>query len=305
MNSHTLLRDHRSEFATRAAPAVVGLPSRLSPEPVAAPCHRFLRKAHGAPVDCLLRIPTNAGHPSRLLIAVHGIGRDAVEQIEGWGSWADRNGFTLLAPVFREDEFPGYQRLEPGPCGRRADQALLQLLSWLPSQGHALPARRVLFGHSGGAQFAHRFLLLQPFAVDAAILSSAGWYTWPDDRARFPYGTGRPRNDTSRPVEIEALLKVPMLITVGELDDTPDAAMRRRPSLDERQGVSRLDRAGRWVAALRREALLRQIPGRIEGCVLPGATHAFASCIQAGLPDRAARFLGRLPWLWRQPGPQA
>jgi pimeloyl-ACP methyl ester carboxylesterase len=37
-----------------------------------------------------------------------------------------------------------------------------------------------LSGHSGGAQFVQRYALAHPERVAASVLSSAGWYTFPN-----------------------------------------------------------------------------------------------------------------------------
>ena len=48
-----------------------------------------------------------------------------------------------------------------------------------------------LFGFSGGAQFAHRYVLAHPDRVAAAGIGAAGWYTFPDSATPYPYGLGR------------------------------------------------------------------------------------------------------------------
>lgn len=258
-----------------------------------------LTMASGAPLDAFLTSPEPGTIPERLLVAVHGIGRDAMEQVTLWSAWARRHRVQVLAPRFGDDTFRGFQRLEPGIDGRTADGALVQLLRWLPAMGMPLPVRRILFGHSGGAQFAHRFLMANPFAVDAAILSSAGWYTWPESTRRFPYGLGKAAGRTVSSIELEALLRVPLLVTVGENDDEADPQLRRRDWIDDQQGVGRRERAKRWVDALRTEAERRRLAARVQHQVLPGAGHAFAECMSAGLPERVDEFLSALPWLWR------
>lgn len=255
--------------------------------------------ASGAPLDAYLTLPPAGENPERLLVAVHGIGRDAVEQATLWGDWARHRRVQVLAPMFGDVAFQGFQRLERGIDGRTADGALVQLLRWLPAMGIRLPVRRILFGHSGGAQFAHRFLMANPFAMDAAILSSAGWYTWPEGSRRFPYGLGKPLDRAVSSVELDALLRVPLLVTVGENDNEPDPQLRRRQWIDAQQGIGRRERAGRWVRALQSEAARRRVVARLEHRVLPGAGHAFAECMAAGLPGHVGEFLGALPWLWR------
>lgn len=48
----------------------------------------------------------------------------------------------------------------------------------------------MIYGHSAGGQFVQRFMLFHdsPY-VEKAIISSPGWYTFPDLAQTYPYGT--------------------------------------------------------------------------------------------------------------------
>ena len=49
--------------------------------------------------------------------------------------------------------------------------------------------RYCAWGHSGGAQFLHRFVTyLTNSNLDIAVCSNAGWYTVPETGFNFPYG---------------------------------------------------------------------------------------------------------------------
>lgn len=258
-----------------------------------------LTRAEGAPLDCRLYLPGGTVRPERTMIAVHGIAREVDDQIAGWRSFADLTGVAVVAPAFDSAEFAGYQRLAvgAGPGRRRPDEALLRLLAWLEVGGWVRSGRLVLFGHSGGAQFAHRFLLLHPGVADAAVLSSAGWYTWPESDRPFPQGLRLPGNWVGS-CRLEGILDTPVLVTVGECDTERDGALRTEPELDAVQGEDRVTRARRWVEAVGEAAAKAGRGGRIELRVLPGARHSFRDCLRAGLASEAARFLREVPWLW-------
>lgn len=277
---------------------------RVAPEsaPVRRPTGRTLSldEASGAPLPCRIYTPAGSRRPARLLVAVHGIARQHREQTRLWREFADLHGFMVIAPLFDRKRFKGYQRLETGSQGEAPNLTLLRLLTWLEAQGLALPARRILFGHSGGAQFAHRFLLAHPHTFDALIVSSAGWYTWPGDQQRFPAGL-RPAMVGSSPVptlDLEAFLQVPVLVTVGALDTDRDPQVRTHPAIDALQGPHRLERAQRWVAALRHSSTRLGIPTQTRLVTIPRAGHDFADAMACGLASHCASFLQDLPWLW-------
>lgn len=95
------------------------------------------------------------------------------------------------------------------------------------------------------------------------------------------------------------LPRVPLLVTAAESDHEPDSQQRRRDWIDGQRGVGRLDRAKRWVDALRAEAVRRRLAARAAVQILPGAGHASADCMAAGFPEQVSEFFGTLPWLWR------
>ncbi|HEX6361804.1 MAG TPA: hypothetical protein VFZ93_02525, partial [Albitalea sp.] len=102
-----------------------------------------------------------------VIVAVHGISRNAREQVRAFGSHAARQGFVTLAPRFSRTRFPGYQRL--GHCrhgrGPMPELALAGMLDEVRDMTGADTSRVFLFGFSGGAQFAHRFALCTPGRV--------------------------------------------------------------------------------------------------------------------------------------------
>ncbi len=236
------------------------------------------------------------GRPSGTLVAVHGIARDALEQAVAWGDFARTHGLALVAPRFPHATHPAYQRLGsgPGPGKDRSDEVLVRLLAWLETEGCAVPRPWYFFGHSGGAQFAHRFALFHPSSVDGLLLSSAGWYTLPDNSSPFPHGLGAGFRRVSAG-QLRAFLSIPTLVTVGALDVERDRSLRRDPRLDDVQGRDRVARARSWVQAMRRSAMTWGCSSsRIALAELPGAGHAFRDCLASGLHEVTARFLDEL-----------
>lgn len=241
----------------------------------------FVREINGR-YRYLLRLAASPDS-QRVLVAVHGISRNAELIMRCLAPLADIHNYTLIAPVFSYRDFPDYQRLGRLGRGARADLALLAMLQ--DAQQHLELAERFhIFGFSGGAQFAHRFVCAHPARVRSATLAAAGWYSDPTSRRRFPIGMGNTRRLADLNFAGDALAAIPILILAGENDTERDAALRCNARLDSSQGKNRLERA-RWfykqlVGAQSSHSSEHQLT------VLKNTGHDFAQAVLNGRLDR-------------------
>ena len=126
-----------------------------------------------------------------------------VAEVHGYGgqgspaspvrAWADRGDCIAVAPSFPNN---GYQML-----GLNSDQQLIQIFQKL-RKDFKLHDKLFVYGHSGGAQYAHRFALKYPQWAAGCCATSAG--TWSTGAS---YGT---LNDSAS--------TVPIAISCGESD---------------------------------------------------------------------------------------
>jgi pimeloyl-ACP methyl ester carboxylesterase len=238
-----------------------------------------------------LYVPTRWRPGRPVLVAVHGISRNAREQVQMFSQWADRGGFAIVAPFFARDRYRDYQRLGLEKGGRRADEFLNCALDSFERWTGAPVASVVMFGFSGGAQFAHRYTLMNPDRVHALVLGAAGWYTMPDEAEPFPLGLA----DLPVPMERarDKWLSLPMLVVVGSRDTERDDALRQTPHIDAAQGRNRIERAQCFAAAMREAAARHGIAPHVEFALLDGVGHGFAESMRrGGLAERALPFLG-------------
>lgn len=232
-----------------------------------------------------VRLP-RAADPGRVLVAVHGISRQSESMIRWLGEIADEFGYSILAPHFSNRDFRGYQRLG-GIRGGRADSALLAMIDDAEQMIPGLSQERFfLFGFSGGAQFAHRFMLLQGHRVAAMAVAAAGWYTPLDYAQKFPWGLGTGRRLKGATLSARKLVSAPSLTMVGVDDVGQDKNLRLDPRIDELQGVHRVARARWWHMHLRRSANQMQISASHEFRLLPGTGHDFEQAVLHGSLDR-------------------
>lgn len=243
------------------------------------------------PAGCHLFLPDSLDRTTPLLVCVHGISRNAEEHLRNFAPLAAAHGVAVLAPVFAPAPFPDYQRLGRPGKGLRADLVLRAMLDRLAEQYGLAPQRVHLFGHSGGAQFVHRYTMAYPDQVARYVVSAAGWYTLPDSTLPYPFGTDTDQSLLGIAFDAPAFLRVPGAVMVGTQDRGRSASLRKAHFLDAAQGRTRIERAERWVAAMNDAATARGLlpPLRLE--LVQGAGHRFRKMAEQGAVARAFRFL--------------
>ena len=217
------------------------------------------------------------------LVVLHGISRNADELVQLFTPEVARTGRTLIVPHFPEDRWPVFQR--PGKTAR-PDLALLALLDTVAAQIPQLSGPVDIFGHSGGAQLAHRVAMLYPHRVAALHLAAAGWYCLPDESMPHPYGLA-PGNTAQtatwarrHAAALRDFLQIPVHVYVGTEDVTRDPALRKNSALDAQQGPHRRARARTYVDAVNAAALASGLPLRAGLTELPGCDHDVVSAIR-------------------------
>jgi poly(3-hydroxybutyrate) depolymerase len=229
------------------------------------------------------------GAQAPILVALHGISRNAAEI--AW-RFADDPRFaecTVIAPLFAKARFGQYQQLTAGDGRVRSDVGLFALLDRLQNE-HGIDTSRVrLFGFSGGAQMAHRIAMLYPHRVEAVLAVAAGWYLMPDPQLPYPYGLG---GDSGVDHWSTEFLQVPMTVAVGTRDTRIDQWVRQDPVIGRQQGRTRLARARKWARAMGKLADECGCARRANFVALTGGSHDFSQCVRdAGLMDLAAHAL--------------
>jgi len=226
------------------------------------------------------------------LVALHGISRNARVLVDLFAPVAQETGRVVVVPQFSTRSWPHFQR--PSATAR-PDRALLALLAHLAFDDPAFQRPVDLFGHSGGAQLAHRFAMLYPHRVARLNLAAAGWYCLPDTGMAHPYGIGADatrgaltwarRHDQALP----EFLRLSVEVYVGTKDTGRDASLRQTPDLDRVQGPTRVARAETYVHRFRAAALARGIVPDIGLTRLHGVSHDVAQAIREA--DLARRVL--------------
>ena len=227
------------------------------------------------------------------MVVLHGISRNAGSLARLFAPEAERTGRTLIVPHFPAKSWPDFQR--PSKAAR-PDQALLALLDAVAARLPDCAGPVDFFGHSSGAQLAHRFAMLYPHRVAALHLVAAGWYCLPDHTMPYPYGLapGKDRVSTlwarRTAAGLPEFLHLPTCVYVGTEDVTRDPALRKTASLDAEQGPNRHARARSYVVALNAAAERHGLEPRASLIEMADCDHDVVRAITHN--DLAARVLG-------------
>lgn len=232
--------------------------------------------------ECYAYIPQHLPDPSRVLVCVHGVSRNALEQIQIFRPYAERYGFALIAPLFTAAIFRDYQRLGRQGHGPRADLALIRVLQTIALKTPLNTSKVALFGFSGGAQFVHRFAFAHSQRVSSIVLGAAGWYTMPDTNESYPFGTANAKGLDAVRLNVRAATRLPILVVVGSEDaDANDPELNCSAKVLQ-QGPNRLARAKNWVGAMNAYASRHGGRANLEFRVLPGIGHSCSDAVLTG-----------------------
>jgi len=243
----------------------------------------------------LLYLPTPGTSQDKPLDLVHGQSRKPEVLLGVFRPYAEQFGATLIAPVFDKKNSAGYQQLglnQRRGAGIRPHVGLRRILDDVERLTGIPTERFHLYGHSGGAQFGHRYVMAFPDSVKRYAISSAGWYTLPDPTEAFPYGVKENPSLPGIAPDIERLLRVPVCVLVGENDTRRGAMLKKSEQIDGTQGRTRVERAERWVAAMNAAARGRGLDPPAHLQTLPDAGHDLAELEALGrLGSRVSQFL--------------
>jgi dienelactone hydrolase len=250
----------------------------LKPDLIAAvPQPRFRPASHAGMPDCFV---ANLSPGQPVLVAVHGISRNAAEIAMRFALDPAFAETTIIAPLFTREAFGQYQQLLARKSGQvRADHALLALLDDLAAEHGLAIDRFALFGFSGGAQMAHRFAMFHPGRVKRLCVVSAGWYCMPHTDIAYPLGIGDGKGGAIVGPEF---LDIPTAVIVGNRDIRIDASVRQDEIINLRQGRNRLRRARCYTRALRCYAENHGKNSTPTLLTLPGMSHDFHQCVAEG-----------------------
>jgi poly(3-hydroxybutyrate) depolymerase len=250
--------------------------------PLAPGAGRFEVSHGGRTIPVWYFLPENVRADAPVLIAMHGVNRDADRYRDEWLPHAKKYGFILAAPEFSKEAFPGDEGYTLGVKG--AFDFIEPVFDAVKAATGNRSERYHLYGHSAGAQFVHRFLYFTPQArVVKAVAANAGWWTLPDPAAEFPYGLHGSAVDAAA---LQAALQRPLTVLLGTADTDPNHVHLRRTPEAMAQGAHRFARGNTFFAAGKEQASALGVPFGWQLGTAPGVGHS-----DKGMADYAVRVL--------------
>ena len=208
------------------------------------------------PINVFYNIPSGNRTNMPIVMLFHGDERNANEYRDIWINASNQYGFMVFAPEFNSTDFPGGSSYIIGNVYQDGNYPTIQTLNnesvwtfsiveplfdYIKTNSGTTALTYNMFGHSGGGQFVHRFVLIKPDArYDKAVAANSGWYTVPDGVANFPYGI---LNCPIAAINPNNYFSRKLYITVGELDNNGSDPTLRHNSASDLQGLNRLERA--------------------------------------------------------------
>ncbi len=208
------------------------------------------------PINVFYNIPSGDRKNMPIVLIFHGEERNAIDYRNIWINASNQYGFMVFAPEFNTVNFPGGSSYIIGNVYQDGNFPTTQTLNdesvwtfsiieplfdFIKTKTGSTVESYDMFGHSGGGQFVHRFVLFKPNArFNKAIAANSGWFTVPDGVANYPYGI---MNSPLSSITPNKYFGKQLFITVGELDNNSSDSSIRHNTASDLQGLNRLDRA--------------------------------------------------------------
>ena len=216
---------------------------------------------------------------ARVLVIMHGLNRDARGYLRTWEPLAEKYGAVLVAPEFAKAGWPKSRHYAQGNllgANRRSKPpgawSFVAMERAVKIAAHATGAKDdsfLLYGLSAGGQFVHRYIMVTGGrGVIKAVAANSGWYMWPDELRRYPYGVGGYQRN------LKQAFATRLTILAGGRDNNPDAKNLARSDNAMAQGKTRLERAKNFFAAASAAAKRRGAIFNWRFATVPDAGHS-------------------------------
>lgn len=201
-----------------------------------------------------------------VFIAFHGFGRNGAEYCKALRKLAEKRNMLIVCPELTERKYPGAGWYQEGGImdtdghvrekEKRTFSVVDRIVEEVKSRTQAT-GKVILFGHSAGGQFVHRWALLGgKKVVDVIAVANSGWFTMPDRDIDYPYGI---KNVGVTDKELAEAFAKPVILFMGGNDVGRKPPFRDTPEADA-QGMNRMERCTKYFHQCRAKAEELQVP---------------------------------------------
>ena len=231
-------------------------------------------------VEIFYLTPKKIDINTQILFVIHGNNRNAEDYISAWIPFIENKNIIVVAPTFDKKNFRYFFLLESatssGEINKNSDEYINKSISlffnFFKSKYSLDTNKYKMFGHSAGAQFTHRYMLLSDDRrISNAVIANAGWYTFLNGE-NFPYGIKNTPIDISND-HIKWFMSNKASLLIGNNDTKLNNVNSSKGAM--RQGVTRVDRANTYFKSLVNIADTNNIAFRWSFKVIDGVSHDY------------------------------
>ena len=231
-------------------------------------------------VEIFYITPKKIDKDTQLLFIIHGNSRNAEDYISAWIPYISNKNIIVVAPQFNKNSFRYFFLLESatssGKINNNPDNyinnSISSFFNFFQSKFSLSTNKYKMFGHSAGAQFTHRYMLLSnDKRISSAVIANAGWYTFLNGN-NFPYGIKNSPIDISSD-HIKWFMSNKTSLLIGNKDINLKSVNSSKGA--QRQGITRVDRANSYFNSLINISDNNNIPFRWSYKVVDKADHDY------------------------------
>ena len=147
-------------------------------------------------VEIFYITPEEINEYTKVIFVIHGNTRNAEDYLSAWIPHVLNKNVIVAAPQFTKTDFRYFFLLEMAESSGKVNNnrsdyinnSISLFFNYIKSKFSLTTKTYSMFGHSAGAQFTHRYMLLsKDKRISNAVVANAGWYTFISN-AEFPYG---------------------------------------------------------------------------------------------------------------------
>ena len=236
--------------------------------------------------------PKSINANTKLLFLMHGGSRAAEKYINDWISFSKDRNVVLVAPEFSKKYYPEYAFLMMSKENGKSlndeslyiNNSLGLLFDFFKAKLKLSTSNYRLYGHSGGSQFVHRYLLLSnDTRIEKAAMANAGFYTFLDDEITYPFGTKKMKISDER---IKWFYRLKGGVFLGSADNDSNHESLPRMRKARKQGKNRLERGKNFFEDLVKYGVDNNLPFRWRFQIVSDVGHS-----NIGMSMAASEFL--------------
>ncbi|UCE39291.1 MAG: DNRLRE domain-containing protein [Thermoplasmata archaeon] len=218
----------------------------------------------------------------RIVFVLHGYYRDAEKRVRGYRPYPHLYDALFLFPEFTTDDWPDSQHYhegnvlaDNGTMNPRADWSYSTILEIFYQVVASVPNPPDTFdiqGHSAGAYVAHRMAFLMDEApFGHIVVANAGCYLLPTYDEPYPDGIADMDISTA---DLALAFSRDLTLTLGTLDNDPDAPLLSHTEWAEAQGPHRFARGHYFYNYCKNLAANLSLPFRWKLVEVEGVGHS-------------------------------